>query len=164
MKTKSIPPWVPFALSFLGVSEIPGSRHSKIITGWLTYLGAWWNDDENPWCGVFLGFIFKCLNYPIPFLYMRAKSWLNWGISIEHPVLGAVGILERKGGGHVFIVLGITAQGNPVGIGGNQNNKVSVATFDKSRVLGYRLPKGYDVSSISPLEITTSSGFSSNEA
>lgn len=159
-----IPTWVPLAKSFIGVSEIPGTRHSPIILKWLNYLNAWWNDDETPWCGVFIAFIFKTLGYPIPKLYMRAKSWLNWGKPVDNPVLGAVCIIDRKGGGHVFIVLGVTLSGNIVGIGGNQGNKVSIASFDKSRVLGYRVPKDLDISTLQPLDRISYLEISNNEA
>lgn len=42
-----------------------------------------------------------------------------------------------------FFVIALTEEGHPVGLGGNQGNAVTIATFDKSRVLGYRIPKNY---------------------
>lgn len=159
------PSWLRKAYQYNGVAEIPGRTHSKVIQGWLKYLGAWWNDDENPWCGVFTGYCLKVCGYSVPALYMRATAWLKWGKEIPQPIPGAVAILERKGGGHVFFVIAITPEGNPVGIGGNQGNKVSIATFDKSRVLGYRVPSGWVVPHGYTLPVVTNaSQLSTNEA
>lgn len=55
------------------------------------------------------------------------------------PAYGAICILSREGGGHVFFVTGISAK-FVWGIGGNQSDKVCEAKFDRARVLGFRWP------------------------
>lgn len=42
--------WLDEANRYIGIKEIPGPAHNKTIIGWLTRLGAWWKDDETPWC------------------------------------------------------------------------------------------------------------------
>lgn len=159
------PSWLRTVYSYKGLKEIPGPKHNPIIQGWLKYLNAWWNDDETPWCGVILGYAFKQNGYKIPKLYMRAKAWLNWGIEIQQPVLGCVAVLERKGGGHVFLVIGITPSGNPIGVGGNQGNNVTVAEFSKNRVLGYRIPSEWDITKAKSVPVVASAAtLSTNEA
>ena len=159
------PSWLRIAYEFKGTKEIPGPKHSSTIQNWLTYLNAWWNDDETPWCGVFLGYVFKKAGYPIPKMYMRAKAWLNWGVTIPRPIVGCVAILDRKGGGHVFLVMAITPRGNPVGIGGNQGNAVTIAEFDRERVLGYRVPQDWDISRAKSVSVVASAAtLSTNEA
>lgn len=159
------PSWLRIAYTYKGIKEIPGPKHSPIIQTWLKYLNAWWNDDETPWCGVFVGFVFKKAGYEIPKMYMRAKAWLNWGIKIPRPVMGCIAILDRKGGGHVFFVMGVTASGNIVGIGGNQRNAVTIEEFDSDRVLGYRVPAEWDIARAKSVPVVASAAtLSTNEA
>ena len=46
--------WIKEARKHIGLAEIPGKQHNPVIVNWLTALGAWWNDDETPWCGTFV--------------------------------------------------------------------------------------------------------------
>lgn len=133
------PKWLPIARKFIGVKEIKGPKHNPIITGWLKVLGAWYDDDESPWCGVYPAAVFKTLGYKYPTYYMRAKDWLKWGQRV--PVcLGAVGIKSRKGGGHVTIIVGRTQTGLLVGLGGNQNDEVRYSVFPPDAFEGFRYP------------------------
>lgn len=139
--------WTDEAMAHLGTAEIPGPKHNTKIQGWLKTLGAWWTDDETPWCGVFVAHCMQVAGISRPKHWYRAKGWLDWGVTLKAPIPGCVCILEREGGGHVFIVLGRTAVGDLVGIGGNQGNKVSIASFQASRAIGYRWPSGVPVTS-----------------
>lgn len=136
------PVWLIEARKHEGVAEIPGPKTNDFISRWLHYLGAWWSDDETPWCGVFVAHCIKSAGLPLPKYWMRAKAWVEWGSKLSAPVPGCIAVLERKGGGHVFFVLGRTPEGNLVGIGGNQGNRVSIATFERSRVIAYVWPPG----------------------
>lgn len=129
-------PWMPYARSLIGVREVPGPGNSPIIAGWLGKLKAWWKDDATPWCGVFVGHVIQDAGLPVAKHWYRAKDWLNWGKPCA-PAVGAVCILDREGGGHVFFVTKVSK--NYVwGIGGNQGDAVSEAKFARSRVLGFR--------------------------
>lgn len=131
--------WVIHATKYLGVKELRGPKTSPVIAGWLKVLKAWWADDETPWCGVFVGAVFHEMGMKIPPLYMQAKAWLKWGQEV--PVcFGAVGIKSRVGGGHVTIIVGRTKEGMLVGLGGNQGDAVSYATFDPRVFEGFRWP------------------------
>lgn len=157
--------WLDIAFKYLGVTEISGSKHSSVITSWLLRLGAWWSDDETPWCGVFTGYVMKEAGYTIPKYYMRAKAWLDWGVPAMFPVQGCIAIFDRKGGGHVGFVVGQDVKGNLFVLGGNQGNKVSVAMFDKKRIVGYRLPVGSVASEMSaPKMVVSAMELSKNEA
>lgn len=135
------PRWVSIARAYLGTAEIPGPRSSPTIASWLTRLRAWWRDDETPWCGVFLAAVMDEAGLPYPRDFARARAWLDWGVPLPLPLVGAVCVLERgPTAGHVFIVIGRDDRGNLVGIGGNQSDAVTIATFLRSRVLGYRWP------------------------
>lgn len=158
------PSWLTTARSYIGLAEIPGKQHSPTIINWLIRLKAWWRDDEVPWCGTFVAACFSQAEIVLPKHWYRAKDWLNWGITMTVPTVGCVVVYERTGGGHVGFVVGQDARGYLQTLGGNQLNRVSIAPFDRSRVLGYRWPAG-EVVTAAPLPFLDSNGQpSTNEA
>jgi uncharacterized protein (TIGR02594 family) len=134
------PKWLAHARTYLGTAEIPGKATAPVIARWLRELKSWWSDDEMPWCGTFVGAVFKETDIVPAKHWYRAKDWLNWGVRLDEPALGCVVVYERSGGGHVGFVVGQDAFGRIVTLGGNQGNRVSIAPFDPLRVLGYRWP------------------------
>ena len=70
------PSWLLLAYKYLGTKEIPGVKTSKVIQLWLKFLGAWWNDDETPWCGVFVGYCLREQGHQ-PFLNPWVASEYN---------------------------------------------------------------------------------------
>ncbi|HEX4843190.1 MAG TPA: TIGR02594 family protein [Limnobacter sp.] len=157
--------WVDEGMTHLGLAEIPGAKHNATIGAWLRKLGAWWADDETPWCGVFVAHCMREAGLSVPKYYMRAKAWADWGVGLSRPVFGCIVVFERKGGGHVGIVVGQDQQGNLMVLGGNQGNRVSIAPFDRSRVIAYRYPAAVPSPQDRPLTLVTSDGkLSSNEA
>jgi uncharacterized protein (TIGR02594 family) len=154
------PPWITEARRHVGLAEIPGPRHNPTIVKWLQRLKAWWAEDETPWCGVFVAHCIEIVGLPLPKHWYRAKGWLDWGDRLSTPIPGCIVVLEREGGGHVFFALGIDKAGRIVGIGGNQGNKVSIAAFDRSRVIGYRWPARVN-KPIGPMPLVDYTGSSS---
>ena len=136
------PIWLAFAASDLGLREIPGKQAAPKIEQWLISLRAWWRDDETPWCGVAMAAWFTQCGIKPPREYFRAKAWLDWGQPIDKPVRGCVVVFGRDGGGHVALAVGLTHAMQLVCLGGNQGDRVSLAAFPESRVIGYRLPPG----------------------
>lgn len=160
------PSWLAEARRDLGLRELPGAPTAPKISAWLSQLGAWWRDDETPWCGTACAAWMRSVGIEVPKHWYRARGWLEWGSPIPAPALGAVVVFERPGGGHVGIVAGKDARGRLMVIGGNQGNAVSIAPFDMDRVLGYRWPTArLDVYRPGVLPILASSATSSrNEA
>lgn len=136
----SEPDWLIEARRHLGVAETPGPRHTPVIQSWLHKLRAWWQDDETPWCGVFVAACMDTVGHILPKNWMRARAWADWGIRLSAPVLGCIVVFERQGGGHVGFVVGRTVRGDLVVLGGNQGNKVSISPFSRDRVLAYVWP------------------------
>jgi uncharacterized protein (TIGR02594 family) len=136
------PVWLTVARRDIGLAEIPGKQHAPRIVTWLKQLGAWWSDDETPWCGVALAAWMRESGIALPKHWYRAKAWLDWGTALNVPVLGCVVVFERTGGGHVGLVVGYDRTNNLLVLGGNQNNRVSIAAFSRARVAGYRWPAG----------------------
>ncbi len=165
------PIWITEARKHVGLAEIPGPKHNLTILNWLKNLKAWWQDDETPWCGVFVAHCIQTAGLPIPKNWMRAKEWATWGSPIAKPTLGCVVVFDRQGGGHVGFVVGIDEKGRLMVLGGNQGNKVSVAPFENKpvseggRVVGFRVPTGYLVPPEKlPLLASNGVALSTNEA
>lgn len=137
-------PWMSHAWADLGISEVPGARHSATILAYARRLGATWvKDDETPWCAAFVG---ACLEKAgvRSTRSLAARSYLDWGSAAASPVPGCVVVLSRgadPAAGHVGFLAGWT-DSHVYLLGGNQSNAVTVAAFDRARVLGFRLPPG----------------------
>jgi uncharacterized protein (TIGR02594 family) len=159
------PAWLTEGFRYNGLKEIPGPRHESVILRWLEDLRAWWTDDETPWCGVFVAHCVKSAGHPLPRYWMRAQAWLEWGQPIDVAARGAVVVFSRQGGGHVGFVVGRDARGNLLVLGGNQGNAVSIAPFERSRVLGFRWPAGEPLPPVAALPtLALSAPVSRNEA
>ncbi len=139
------PAWLTEARKHIGTKEIPGAKHEpKILAWWKAIKRGGIKTDEVPWCAAFVG---GCLEHVgiISSRFESARSYLTWGVPLKAPVLGCIAVLSRAGGGHVFFVTADDGNGRLMGVGGNQNDQVSLAAFSKDRVLGYRWPKAVPV-------------------
>jgi uncharacterized protein (TIGR02594 family) len=145
------PAWLAVARDLMGQREIVGPKHNSWISkGWAKLGASWFNDDETPWCGFFVAHCMDVvgLSYPAKGMFARAKSWLNWGKACS-PVLGAVVVFSRKGGGHVGFLVGESSTHYYV-LGGNQDNCVNISPFNKTT----RPPEGFRWPVSLPLETT----------
>lgn len=134
-------PWVSAARSMLGLREIPGPKHNpKILDMWAAAKASWFKDDETPWCGAFMALVMVKCNIVPPKDAVRAISWATWGKACS-PQVGAIGVKARKGGNHVFQIVGITADGKYYKCaGGNQGNMVSIIDILVEEVTAIRWP------------------------
>ena len=128
-------------LAFLeaGTKEIKGKNHNPRILQYhkFTSLGA--STDEIAWCSSFANFVVMKAGGTGTNNAM-ARSWENWGLSIEKPVPGCLVIFSRGADpryGHVAFFLGESKTHIYV-LGGNQGDSVSIAKYPKSRLVCYR--------------------------
>lgn len=142
----AIPRWMQIANSLIGLREVAGPKHNKVILGWLEKLKAWWRDDETAWCGVFVAHCMDASDLPYPKYYMRAKDWVGYGSLLRRDRLapGAILVFDRAGGGHIGFYVGEDS-GHYFVLGGNQGNAVSVMKLGKSRLVASRWPYGEPV-------------------
>lgn len=124
--------WIATGKQYVGLREVKGARHNPTIQMMLKYLGAWWTDDETPWCGVFTAYCLKKNGIAIPKHWYRALDYKNYGAKLSKPCYGCIAIKTRKGGGHVTFVVGKTKDGRLVCLGGNQNDMVNYAVYKAS--------------------------------
>lgn len=137
--------WIDAGMAYLGTTEYPGAKSNPIILRfWQLARLSGIKDDMVPWCSGFACAIFEESGIRSP-RSDAAKSWLDWGFALTAPVTGCVVVFKRPGGYHVGVVLGQDKAGRLQVLGGNQGDKVSVAAFDRDRVVGYRWPTGHPV-------------------
>jgi len=141
------PFWLEYAYDELGTKEIPGRGSNKRVEQYHSAAGgAGWTDDV-PWCASFVTFVMKKAGYSAPKYPARAKSWLNFGKTSTRPVLGAIAVKSRKGGGHVCFVVGRDKSGKYLYcLGGNQSDAVNIKKYPASVFLDFRVPVDYDLS------------------
>jgi uncharacterized protein (TIGR02594 family) len=147
------PPWLIEARRHIGEREIKGPRHNPLILGWWRAIKRGGiKDDETPWCAAFVGGCLEAVGL-ISSRFESARSYLEWGVKLDSPEVGAVVVFGRQGGGHVGFVVGRDPAGNLLVLGGNQGDAVNVAAFARSRVLGYRWPAPVPLPVAAPLPL-----------
>lgn len=157
----SEPAWLVEARTHIGLREIPGPRHNKTILGWIKRLGGWFTDDETPWCGTFVAHCLDAAGIKRPKHWYRALAWGDWGKACL-PVVGAIGVFGRSGGGHVGFIVGESASYYYV-LGGNQSNMVNIMPLAKERLVDLRWPEGVPLL-LTPLPLMKGGAVSRNEA
>lgn len=160
------PTWLRAARADIGQRETLGPNDSPWIRNMLAKLagGGLWLLGQ-PWCGGAAGHWMQSAGLKYPKAWYRAKAWLDWGVPISAPTVGCIVVFEREGGGHVGLVVGADTKGRLLVLGGNQGDAVSIAPFDRSRVVGYRWPADADWGAQQPLPVYVNGATSSrNEA
>ncbi len=126
----------------LGLREIPGVKHAPRIMKMIAMLGYPFSDDETPWCGTAMAAWTKQAGFAPPPHGYRAASWATWGVACAAQ-LGAIGVKQRQGGNHVFLIVGETADRRFYkALGANQKNMVCVMDIAKSDTFATRWPSG----------------------
>jgi uncharacterized protein (TIGR02594 family) len=126
------------ALSFYGEAEAPGSASNAKILSWIKkfFRASATDDSTTPWCGIFMSQVFGTCGFPTPSVPARASSWAEVGIPIpltEEMKPGDVLVFDREGGNHVTLF--VSAQGELIHcLGGNQGNRVSIASYNRSKL------------------------------
>jgi uncharacterized protein (TIGR02594 family) len=137
------PPALLEALKLWGVTEVKGKHHNPIIMGWAKELGGMtqslYDEDEDPWCGLFAGIVIRRAGFKPPGLLVRARAWLDFGSEITVPMLMDVLVFKREGGGHVGFYAGEDDEAFHV-LGGNQGDQVKIVRIARDRMMGARRP------------------------
>ncbi|MBS0533932.1 MAG: TIGR02594 family protein [Proteobacteria bacterium] len=97
-------------------------------------------DRSRLWCATFMNMVLAKAGYAGT-NSDAARSFAQYGRRVSEPRVGAIAVLTRgKNGGHVGVVSGIDANGNPIIISGNHGRKVGEAIYPRSRVIAYVMP------------------------
>ena len=68
------------------------------------------------------------------------RSFATYGRRVSGPQIGAIAVMGRRGGGHVGVVSGIDANGNPIVVSGNNGNRVREMPISRGRIYAYVMP------------------------
>ena len=141
-KPAAPPGWLLAAQAENGVSIFPPGQSNPRITGYHAHTGLHGYDDKASWCSSFVNWTFAQVGIRGTGSAL-ARSWLDWGQPLEHPVPGCVVVLyrddPRSWKGHVSFYL--RTEGERIFLfGGNQLDAVREHSYPLNSVLGYRWP------------------------
>ncbi|HVX79152.1 MAG TPA: TIGR02594 family protein [Bradyrhizobium sp.] len=114
----------------------------KVVADARRYIGSG-NPTGLPslWCARFMNMVLHQAGYRGTGSD-AARSFASYGRRVSGPRVGAIAVMARRGGGHVGIVSGIDARGNPIVISGNYGHRVAEASISRSRIYAYVVPTG----------------------
>ena len=114
---------------------------SNIVSEARRYLGGNPTSRGSLWCARFMNLVLQRTGYKGTGSDMAA-SFAHYGQRVSGPQVGAIAVMGRRGGGHVGIITGIDASGNPIMISGNNGNRVKEAPISRGRIYAYVMPTG----------------------
>lgn len=117
----------------------PVTFGSDLVARARSYLGTNPTGWRRLWCARFMAMIApeaaKRVKNPD-----WARDWTAAGRRVSGPQIGAIAVMTRRGGGHVGVVSGVDAKGNPIIISGNHGHRVAESVYRASRVVAYVVP------------------------
>jgi uncharacterized protein (TIGR02594 family) len=104
------------------------------------YIGGNPTGRGRLWCAEFMNMVLKRSGHQGTGSAM-ARSFASYGRRVSGPQVGAIAVMSRgRRGGHVGVVSGVDASGNPIVVSGNHNGRVAEATYPRGRVYAYVMP------------------------
>jgi uncharacterized protein (TIGR02594 family) len=113
---------------------------SNVVAEARRYLGGNPTGRGSLWCARFMNMVLQHSGYRGTGSDM-ANSFANYGQRVSGPQVGAIAVMSRgRRGGHVGIITGVDAKGNPIMISGNNGNRVREAPVSRGRIYAYVMP------------------------
>ena len=122
-----------------GIAASGGFGSSNVVAEARRYIGGNPTGRGRLWCARFMNMVLQHSGYQGTGSDM-ARSFSSYGKRVSGPQVGAIAIMGRRGGGHVGVVSGIDAKGNPIVVSGNNGNRVREAPASRGRIHGYVMP------------------------
>jgi uncharacterized protein (TIGR02594 family) len=119
-------------------SAFGGFSNDVLVAEARKYIGTNPTGRGSLWCGAFMDLVLKRTGH-------QGGGNLAWGYEhygnrVSGPQVGAIAVMGRRGGGHVGVVSGIDANGNPIIVSGNHNHTVAESVYPRSRISAYVVP------------------------
>jgi uncharacterized protein (TIGR02594 family) len=118
-----------------------GFGSSDVVSEARRYIGGNPTGRGSLWCARFMNMVLERSGHHGTGSDM-ASSFASYGQRISGPQIGAIAVMGRRGGGHVGVVSGIDANGNPILVSGNNGNRVREASYPRGRIYAYVMPTG----------------------
>ena len=130
-----------------GSSAAPGGTaisgefgSSNVVAEARRYIGGNPTGRASLWCARFMNMVVQHSGYRGTGSDL-ARSFASYGQRVSGPQVGAIAVMGRRGGGgHVGVVSGIDAGGNPIVVSGNNGNRVREAPIAHGRIYAYVMP------------------------
>ena len=117
-----------------------GFGGSRLVAEARRHIGRNPTGRATLWCARFMNMVLERSGHRGTGSDM-ARSFASYGRRVSGPQVGAIAVMSRgRRGGHVGVVSGIDAKGNPIIVSGNHGRRVAEATYPKSRVYAYVMP------------------------
>jgi uncharacterized protein (TIGR02594 family) len=117
----------------------PGNM-SRVVAEARRYIGGNPTGRRSLWCARFMNMVLARSGMKTTGSDM-ASSFARYGRRVSGPQIGAIAVMSRgRRGGHVGVVSGIDAKGNPIVVSGNHSRRVAEAVYSRSRVYAYVMP------------------------
>jgi uncharacterized protein (TIGR02594 family) len=121
-------------------SGIVASSNSGLVAEARRYIGGNPTGRGSLWCARFMNMVLQHTGHRGTGSDM-ASSFASYGARISGPQVGAIAVMSRgRGGGHVGVITGVDASGNPIMISGNNGNRVREAPVSRGRIYAYVMP------------------------
>ncbi|WIW47206.1 TIGR02594 family protein [Bradyrhizobium sp. 62B] len=113
---------------------------SGLVSEARRYIGGNPTGRGRLWCARFMNMVLEHTGHKGSGSDM-ASSFARYGTRVSGPQVGAIAVMSRGGrGGHVGIITGVDAQGNPIMISGNNGNRVREAPVARGKIYAYVMP------------------------
>jgi uncharacterized protein (TIGR02594 family) len=129
------------ALAEAGVSPAIGFGSSNVVAEARRYIGGNPTGRGSLWCARFMNMVLQHSGLHGTGSDM-ASSFAHYGQRVSGPQVGAIAVMGRRGGGHVGVVSGIDASGNPIVVSGNHRHRVAESVYPRGRIYAYVMPTG----------------------
>jgi uncharacterized protein (TIGR02594 family) len=117
-----------------------GFGSSNVVAEARRHLGGNPTGRGRLWCARFMNMVLQHSGYRGTGSDM-ANSFAKYGQRVSGPQVGAIAVMTRgRRGGHVGVITGIDASGNPIMISGNNGNRVREAPVSRGRIYAYVMP------------------------
>lgn len=117
-----------------------GFGGSNLVAEARRYIGGNPTGRSRLWCARFMNMVLQRTGHSGTGSDM-ASSFAKYGRRISGPQVGAIAVMSRgRRGGHVGVVSGIDAKGNPIIISGNHGRRVAEAPYSRGRIYAYVMP------------------------
>ena len=123
-----------------GVAASSSFGSSSVVNEARRHIGGNPTGRGSLWCARFMNMVLQHSGYRGTGSDM-ARSFADYGQRVSGPQVGAIAVMGRgRGGGHVGVVSGIDASGNPIVVSGNNGNRVREAPIARGRIFAYVMP------------------------
>ncbi len=122
-----------------GMATSSGFGSSNVVAEARRYLGGNPTGRGRLWCARFMNMVLERTGLHGTGSDL-ARSFASYGQRVSGPQIGAIAVMGRRGGGHVGVVSGIDAGGNPIVVSGNNGNRVRETPVSRGRIFAYVMP------------------------